>query len=67
MPDRRVNEIVKGLRGVSVDTALRLGTFLSTDARGWTNLQTHHDIEIARELMADVLRRFRRQSATDTV
>ncbi len=32
VPPRRINEIVKGLRGITVDTALRLSVFFGTDA-----------------------------------
>ena len=33
VPPRRINEIVKGLRGITVDSALRLGAFFGTDAQ----------------------------------
>jgi addiction module HigA family antidote len=55
VPPRRINEIVKGLRGITVDTALRLAAFFGTDAQSWINLQTHYDTERAREAMSDVL------------
>jgi addiction module HigA family antidote len=32
VPPRRINEIVKGLRCITVDTALRLAAFFGTDA-----------------------------------
>lgn len=32
-PPRRINEIVKGLRGITVDTALRFGVYFGTDAQ----------------------------------
>jgi antitoxin HigA-1 len=57
VPPRRINEIVKGMRGITVDTALRLATFFGTDAQSWINLQTHYDTELARLAMADVLAR----------
>ena len=57
VPPRRINEIVKGLRGITVDTALRLSVFFGTDAQSWVNLQTHHDTELARESMTGVLAR----------
>lgn len=60
VPPRRINEIVKGLRGITVDTALRLGAYFGTDAQSWINLQTHFDTELAREAMADVLARINR-------
>lgn len=59
VPARRINEIVKGLRGITVDTALRLGAYFGTDAQSWINLQTHFDTEIAREAMQDVLSRIK--------
>lgn len=57
VPARRINEIVKGLRSITVDTALRLGAYFGTDAQSWINLQTHFDTENAREAMQDVLSR----------
>lgn len=63
VPPRRINEIVKGLRGITVDTALRLGAFFGTDAQSWINLQTHFDTENAREAMSDVLARISKNVA----
>jgi len=57
---RRINEIVKGLRGITVDTALRFGAFFGTDAQSWINLQTHYDTECAREAMAETISLIRR-------
>ena len=57
------NEIVKGLRGITVDTALRLSVFFGTDAQSWINLQTHYDTELARVAMAAVLGRIVRREA----
>lgn len=57
VPSRRINEIVKGLRGITVDTALRLGAYFGTDAQSWINLQTQYDTEQARATMVDILQR----------
>jgi addiction module HigA family antidote len=46
---RRINEIVKGERAITADTAVRLGAFFGTDPQSWMNLQTHYDTEIAKE------------------
>ena len=62
VPPRRINEIVKGQRGITVDTALRLAAFFGTDAESWINLQTHYDTELAREAMAAVLSRIDKYS-----
>jgi len=66
VPARRINEIVKGLRGVTVDTALRLGAYFGTDAQSWLNLQDHYDTERAREQMAETLRRIARRESVNT-
>ena len=65
VPPRRINEIVKGLRGITVDTALRLGAYFGTDAQSWINLQTHFDTELAREAMAGVLARIDRREGIE--
>ena len=57
VPPRRINEIVKGLRAITVDTALRLGAFFGVHAQSWVNMQTHYDTETARHSMVDVLSR----------
>lgn len=35
----RINDIVREIRGVSPDTALRLARFFGGDARSWLNLK----------------------------
>ena len=65
VPPRRINEIVKGLRGITVDTALRLGAFFGTDAQSWINLQTHYDTEQAREAMAEVIAQIHKFEPTE--
>ena len=51
VPPRRINEIVHGLRGISADTALRLGRYFGMDPRFWMNLQSHYDMEAARDAL----------------
>ena len=48
---RRINEIVHGRRGITADTALRLGRFFNMEAQFWLNLQTHYDMEVALEAL----------------
>jgi addiction module HigA family antidote len=55
VPARRINEIVLEKRGISADTALRLGRYFGTTALLWINLQARYDLEIARETLADKL------------
>ena len=49
VPSRRINEIVKGKRGITPDTALRLSRFFGLSERFWINLQTRYDLEVERE------------------
>jgi addiction module HigA family antidote len=39
VPARRINEIVLGKRGISADTALRLGRFYGISPEFWLGLQ----------------------------
>ncbi len=55
VPPRRINEIVKGQRAVTVDTALRLEKYFQWPAVVWLNLQAQHDQQLAKETMAKVL------------
>ncbi|MGK7892830.1 MAG: HigA family addiction module antitoxin [Xenococcus sp. (in: cyanobacteria)] len=55
VPPRRINEIVHGKRGITADTALRLGRFFGMEAQFWMNLQTRYDLEVAREELSDRL------------
>ena len=57
VPPRRINEIVHGLRGISADTALRLGRYFAMDPVFWMNLQSHYDMESARDALAGRLER----------
>lgn len=47
VPANRISEIVAGKRGISAETALRLGRCLGTGAGFWANLQTHYDLAVA--------------------
>lgn len=52
VPARRVNEIVKGERAITADTALRLGRYFGMSPEFWLNLQTHYDLERQQERLA---------------
>jgi antitoxin HigA-1 len=49
VPARRINEIVKGERAITADTALRLGRYFKMSAQFWLNLQSHYDLEMVEE------------------
>lgn len=48
VPLRRVNEIVLGRRGITVDTALRFAQFFGTTPELWQNLQTQYELDVAK-------------------
>lgn len=45
----RLNEIVRGERGVTADTALRLARCFGTSAEFWLNLQSLYDLRMAEQ------------------
>jgi addiction module HigA family antidote len=54
---RRVNEIVRGSRSITADTALRLARYFGTSDRFWFNLQTRYDLEVEKERLGNRLKR----------
>jgi antitoxin HigA-1 len=47
VPAPRINDVVRGRRGVSADTAMRLARYFGGDARSWLNLQMAYDLRVA--------------------
>jgi antitoxin HigA-1 len=47
VPSNRITAILKDQRGVTGDTAIRLGTFFKTSAEFWMNLQMIYDLRTA--------------------
>jgi antitoxin HigA-1 len=47
VPANRISDIVRRRRGMTADTALRLGRFFRTTPDFWMNLQSAHDISKA--------------------
>jgi addiction module HigA family antidote len=57
VPPRRINEIVRGRRAITADTALRLARYFGTTERFWLNLQAYYDLEVEKERLGDRLAR----------
>ena len=57
VPRARLNDIVRGKRGVSADTAMRLGRYFGISAQFWMNLQSHYELEMAEQALGDRLGR----------
>ena len=51
MSANRLNELIKGKRGVTADTALRLAQLLKTSPEFWMNLQNAYDLYEAQQAM----------------
>jgi antitoxin HigA-1 len=49
VPPRRINEIIHGKRGISVDTALRLARHFGTSVQFWIGLQDDYEIDVAED------------------
>jgi addiction module HigA family antidote len=47
LPSSRITEIINGRRGISPETALRLGRYFGNSPRFWLNLQTAYELATA--------------------
>lgn len=43
----RVNDLIRGKRGITADTALRLSRYFGNSAQFWIGLQSGHDLWLA--------------------
>ena len=57
VPANRIGAIVKGQRGITADTALRLGRYFGTSAQLWMNLQAKYDLAIAEDTLSRQIER----------
>lgn len=48
VPPGRISAIVNGKRGITADTALRLGKYFGVAPQTWMGLQAEHDLRVAR-------------------
>ncbi|WP_075692544.1 HigA family addiction module antitoxin [Corynebacterium sphenisci] len=53
VPPRRIDEIVHGERGITVDTAIRLARYFGTSAEMWMTLQSDHTLRMRRRELGD--------------
>ena len=52
---QKINDIVRGKRGITADTALRLAIVLGTTPEFWMGLQSDYDLETAAEALGSRL------------
>jgi antitoxin HigA-1 len=60
VPVNRVTEIMNGQRGVTADTALRLGHWFGTSPEYWLNLQKLYELRLARKEVGDRVKKLPR-------
>ena len=59
----RLNEIVRGRRGITADTALRLARYLDSTPEFWLNLQVQYELRVAKQTkLKDIERSVRPRS-----
>jgi len=57
VPPRRINEIVRGERAISANTALRMARYFGTSERFWLNLQARYELEVEKDKLGKRLER----------
>lgn len=56
VPVNRVTQILNGQRGISADTALRLGQWFGSGPEIWLDLQKDHELRIAEAEIGEALK-----------
>ncbi len=65
VPPNRVTAIIKGQRGITGDTAVRLSEFFGNTAKFWMNLQASYDLRVAeRNMSKQVIKHIHEQRET---
>lgn len=57
VPANRITEIIRGRRGITADTAIRLGQWLGGPPQFWLDLQQRYDLETAELTSGEEIRR----------
>ena len=61
----RIGQIIRGNRGITVETAIKIGRFLNTGPEFWMNLQSLYDIEEAKRRYSKEVKAIYPYSRTD--
>ena len=62
VPANRITAIIKGQRGITGDTAVRLAAFFNTSAEFWMNLQKTYELRHAERARLGTVRKHIEQS-----
>ena len=57
IPTNRITQILNGKRGITADTALRLGRWFGTGAELWMNLQKSYELRLAEQLAGEEIQK----------
>jgi len=57
VPANRIGGIIKGQRGITADTALRLARYFGTSAQMWVNLQSKYELAAAEDALRSRIER----------
>lgn len=63
IPASRVDQIAKGKRSISADTAFRLSLYFGNSSEFWMNLQTAYDLKIGRARLPEIKQQVRGKAA----
>ena len=64
VPATRITDILRGRRGITGDTALRLGQYFGVSPDFWMNLQKLYELDVARQDIGDQLDDLPRRSGS---
>lgn len=62
VPANRITAIIKGQRGITGDTAVRLAEFFNTSADFWMNLQKTYELRLAEKALSIKVKRHIQES-----
>ncbi len=64
VPANRLSQIVRGRRGITADTSLRLARYFGFSPEYWLNMQAHYDLEVTcRQAAAKIEREIKPRAA----
>lgn len=66
VPVNRVTSIINGQRGITADTALRLGHWFGTSPQFWMNLQQQYELRLAEKEMGAKIASLPRRTKSQT-
>lgn len=63
----RIDQIAKGRRAITADTAFRLGLYFGTSPQFWLNLQASYDLKVEERRLPEIRRQVRVRVRNDAL